>query len=67
MERGAAMVASLAAGHPVEVAEERTLADSLGGGIGLDNRHTFAMVRALVDEMVLVSEDEIAAGIRLAY
>ena len=67
MERGAAMVASLAAGHPVEVAEERTLADSLGGGIGLDNRHTFEMVRALVDDTVLVSEDEIAAGIRLAY
>ena len=42
MERGAAMAASLAAGHPVEVTEEPTLADSLGGGIGLDNRHTFA-------------------------
>ncbi len=67
MERGAAMVQSLAAGHPVEVAEERTLADSLGGGIGLANRHTFAMVKALVDGTVLVSEEEIAAGIRLAY
>ena len=67
MERGAAMVQSLAAGHPVEVAEEQTLADSLGGGIGLHNRHTFAMVKALVDETVLVSEDEIAAGIRAAY
>ena len=67
MERGAAMVESLAAGHPVEVAEERTLADSLGGGIGIDNRHTFQMVRALVDDTALVSEDEIAAGIRLAY
>ncbi len=67
MERGAAMVQSLAAGHPVEVAEERTLADSLGGGIGLTNRHTFAMVRALVDDTVLVSEDEIAAAIRFAY
>ncbi len=67
MERGAAMVQSLAAGHPVEVAEERTLADSLGGGIGLENRHTFQMVQALVDDTVLVSEDEIAAGIRLAY
>ena len=67
MERGAAMVLSLAAGHPVEVAEERSLADSLGGGIGLENRHTFQMVKALVDETVLVSEDEIAAGIRAAY
>ncbi len=67
MERGAAMVASLVAGHPVEVAEEASLADSLGGGIGRDNRHTFAMVRALVDDCLLVSEAEIAAGIRLAY
>jgi threonine dehydratase len=67
MERGAAMAASLAAGRPVEVREERTLADSLGGGIGLDNRHTFAMVRGLVDEVILLSEAEIATGIRHAY
>ncbi len=67
MERGAAMHASLAAGKPVLVEELPTLADSLGGGIGLDNRHTFDMVRSLVDEVVLVSEAEIAAGIRHAY
>lgn len=67
MERGAAMVQSLAAGHPVEVAEERTLADSLGGGIGMANRYTFAMVKALVDGTVLVSEEEIAAAVRVAY
>ncbi|HEY4165796.1 MAG TPA: threonine/serine dehydratase, partial [Reyranella sp.] len=45
MERGAAMQASLAAGHPVDIEELPTLADSLGGGIGLGNRHSFAMVR----------------------
>jgi threonine dehydratase len=67
MERGAAMQASLAAGRPVEVEELPTLADSLGGGVGLDNRHSFEMVRALVDEVVLVSENEIAHGIRTAY
>jgi threonine dehydratase len=67
MERGAAMHASLAAGRPVEVTEVASLADSLGGGIGLDNRHTFAMVQALVDEVVLVTEAEIAAGMRHAY
>jgi threonine dehydratase len=61
------MAASLAAGRPVEVREERTLADSLGGGIGLDNRRTFAMVRDLVDEVILLGETEIAAGIRHAY
>jgi threonine dehydratase len=67
MERGAAMQASLAGGHPVDVEELPTLADSLGGGIGLENRHTFKMAQALVDEVVLVSEAEIAAGIRTAY
>lgn len=67
MERGAAMQASLRAGRPVDVREVETLADSLGGGIGLDNRFTFALCRDLLDDVVLVSEDEIADGIRHAY
>ena len=67
MERGCAMYASQQAGKPIEVEELPTLADSLGGGIGLDNQYTFDMVRDLVDEMVLLSEDEIADGIRHAY
>lgn len=66
MERGAAMAAAIAAGRPVEVVEEETLADSLGGGIGLANRVTFALCRDLLDEVVLLSEAEIAAGIRHA-
>ncbi|MBG6207100.1 threonine dehydratase [Labrenzia sp. EL_126] len=67
MERGAAMAASQAAGHPVQVPELPTLADSLGGGIGLENRYTFNVVRDLVDNIVLLNEAEIAAGIRHAY
>ena len=67
MARGAAMKASLDAGKPVLVEELPTLADSLGGGIGLDNRLTFAMCRDLLDDVILLSEDEIAAGIRHAY
>jgi threonine dehydratase len=67
MERGAAMQASLAAGKPVLVEEMPTLADSLGGGIGLENRLTFSMIRDLLDGIVLVSEEEIAAGIVHAY
>lgn len=67
MERGAAMAASLAAGNPQAVEELPTLADSLGGGIGLANRWTFEAVRTLVDEIVLLTEAEIAAGIRHAY
>ncbi|MBW9060603.1 hydroxyectoine utilization dehydratase EutB [Agrobacterium pusense] len=66
MERGAAMHASVKAGRPVSVQEEETLADSLGGGIGLANRVTFALCQALLDDIALVSEDEIAAGIRHA-
>ncbi len=67
MERGPAMKASLDAGRPVQVKELPTLADSLGGGVGLDNRLTFAMCRDLLDDVVLLSEDEIAAGIVHAY
>jgi threonine dehydratase len=66
MERGAAMAAAITAGRPVEVIEEETLADSLGGGIGLANRVTFPLCRDLIDEVVLLSEAEIAAGIRHA-
>jgi len=66
MQRGAAMHAAIAAGRPVAVREEETLADSLGGGIGLSNRVTFALCRDLIDEVVLLSEEEIAAGIRHA-
>ena len=67
MERGPAMYRSVRAGRPVAVREEPTLADSLGGGIGLANRHTFDLVRRVVDEYVLVSEEEIAAGMAHLY
>jgi threonine dehydratase len=58
----AAMVASLRAGHPVDIPDLPTLAEVLGGGIGLDNRWSMAAVRAYVAEHVLVTEDEIAAA-----
>jgi len=67
MARGAAMHESLAVGRPVEVEEVPSLADSLGGGIGADNRYTLAMVRDLVDQTLLVSEACIAQAIRHAY
>lgn len=67
MERGCAMIKSQQQGKPVEVEELPTLADSLGGGIGLDNRWTFDIVRELVDDLVILEEEEIAAGIRHAY
>ncbi len=62
MERGAAMVESLKAGRIVEIVEEPTLADALAGGLGPENRYTFPIIQQFVDETVLVSEEEIAAG-----
>ncbi|MCR8725722.1 hydroxyectoine utilization dehydratase EutB [Frigidibacter sp. ROC022] len=67
MERGAAMAASIRAGHPVEVAEVASLADSLGGGIGLQNRFSYPMCRALLDDAVLVSEEEIRDAMQALY
>jgi threonine dehydratase len=67
MQRGAAMHASLRAGRPVQVEELPSLADSLGGGIGIGNRVRFPMVQTHVDEVVLLTEPEIAAGVRHCY
>jgi threonine dehydratase len=67
MDRGAAMHASLEAGHPVEVEEVPSLADSLGGGIGLNNRLTFPLCRDYLDEVVVVSEEEIYRAMQAVY
>ncbi len=67
MDRGAAMQASLLAGRPVEVDEVPSLADSLGGGIGLANRLTFPLCRDLLDDVVLVTEEEIYRAMQTLY
>lgn len=67
MERGAAMQASIAAGHPVEVAELPSLADSLGGGIGMQNHLSFPLCRDLLDQVVLVSEEEIYHAMQVLF
>ena len=67
MENGAAMYESIKQGHPVEVEESPSLADSLGGGVGLNNRYTFGIVRDLVDEVRTVSESQIAEAMRHLY
>jgi threonine dehydratase len=62
MDRGAAMHAvDRAPAIPVEVEEVPSLADSLGGGIGMANRLSFPLCRDLLDETVLVTEEEIYA------
>ena len=60
MERAPVMYCSLQAGAPVEMKEEETIADALAGGLGGDNQYTFRMVQEYVDDVVLVSEEEIA-------
>jgi threonine dehydratase len=67
MERGAAMYESVRAGAPTEVEEVPSLADSLGGGIGAQNRLSFPLCRELLDDYVLVSEDEIYDAMQTLY
>lgn len=62
----AVMVESLRAGRPVEVPEEETLAGALSGGIGLDNRYTFDLVREFIQEYAMVEESDIRGAMRYA-
>jgi threonine dehydratase len=67
MERGAAMAAALDAGRPVEITEVATLADSLGGGIGMANRYSFELCRRLIDDVILLDEETIYAGMQAMF
>lgn len=62
MGRAAVMHESLQAGKPIELEEKDTLADSLLGGIGLDNQYTFPLVQKYIDDVILVPEESIAKG-----
>lgn len=65
MENSAVMYESLKAGKPIKMEESETLADSLLGGIGLDNQYTFRMVQQYMDDVLLIPEDEI--GYSMAF
>jgi threonine dehydratase len=67
MDRGAAMHESIRAGRPVAVTEVASLADSLGGGIGLQNQHSFELCRDFLDETILVTEDEIYRAMQALF
>jgi threonine dehydratase len=62
-EASPAMRAALGAGRLVRVAEQPTLADGLAGNLE-PGSVTFEIVRRLVADVVLVTEDEIARAIR---
>ena len=65
-ENGPAMYESLRAGRLVEVDEQPSWADALVGGLPPDNRWTFRMCREWLDDVRLVSEDEIATAMTYA-
>ena len=54
-----AMLKSLEAGCPLPVEEKDTVADSLLGGIGMENHYTLPLVRRFVDRHVILAEDPI--------
>jgi threonine dehydratase len=60
----AVMLASVQQGQPVELPEQDTLANALAGGIGLQNRFSFDLVRDLVDDYPVVDEAAIADAMR---
>ena len=62
LTRSPAMLESLEAGRPVAVEEKDSIADSLLGGIGAENRYTLPLVSEYVDDHLLVEEEEIKDG-----
>ncbi len=62
-EGAAAMTRSLETGKPERIEEVQTLADGLAAPFA--GEHTLRHVQAFVDEIVLVSDEEIAAALRL--
>jgi threonine dehydratase len=56
---------SLAAGHRVRIAVPRTIAD--GQAADIPGELTFSLNSRLVDEVVLVSDDEIRSAMRFAF
>lgn len=61
-EANPSMQQSLAAGERVEIAPKPSMADALV--VAKPGERTFEIARRLVDEVVLVSEDEMAAAVR---
>ncbi|EPJ49339.1 MAG: hypothetical protein OFPI_25120 [Osedax symbiont Rs2] len=59
VDHGAAMYESIKAGKIVNVLEQASIADALPGPIPADNRYTFDICRRLIDDIVLVSEQQI--------
>jgi threonine dehydratase len=59
------MYRSFAAGSPQKIEAVRTIADSLGAPMALP--YSFALCRANVDELVLVSDDDLRRAMKLLF
>jgi threonine dehydratase len=66
MERGAALIPGLRAGRPVDYVEQPTLADALMGGLYPDPERVLEEVGRHIDDMAMVSEEEIAGAMAFA-
>ena len=67
MENGAAMYQSIKEKKPSQVKEFISLADSLQGGIGLSNKYSFKLCQKYLDDIILVSEQEIYKALQEVY
>lgn len=65
-DREPAMYECLKAGRIVAVGESPTLADALPGAIPEDNEYTFALCSRHVEQILLVSEEQIAQAMSFA-
>ncbi len=65
--RAPVMVRSIEAGRPLSLPDRATIASALSGGIGTPNRHTFAAVRDLVAEHVVVKERAVRDAVRTLF
>lgn len=61
-----AIYKSIKAGHIVQVEEYESLADALPGPIADDNQYTFEMCKRYVDDIILISEEQIAQAMAYA-
>jgi threonine dehydratase len=62
LEQSPAMLESLKIGAPAQVEEKDTIADSLLGGIGKENRYTLRWVKQFTDDHLMISEEAIMDG-----
>lgn len=67
IENGAAMYESIEAGKIVPVEEVPSVADALQGGLPFDNKFTFDMCRRFVDEIILITDEQIEKAMAFAF